>query len=260
VRVTLAPTAGPALTAAAEGAALLWLESPSNPGLDACDIAALAEAAHRGGGLVAVDKSLATPLGQRPLDLGADLSVASDTKARTGHSDLILGHVAARDPALVARLPANGACTGEPSRGPRRSGSTTARSRPRRAAGATGRQRPRHRRRRARPARPRRGALPGPARRPRARPGGAPDAPFRRGPALDLGHEPAADRFVGGLRLVVHAASCGGVQSSAERRARWGGADCPPGLVRLAPASRTPTTWSPTSRQRSIGPRRVPDR
>jgi cystathionine gamma-lyase len=62
------------------------------------------------------------------------------------------------------------------------------------------------------------------------------------------------------LRLVVHATSCGGVQSSAERRARWGGADCPPGLVRLAPASRTPTTWSPTSRQRSIGPRRVPDR
>jgi cystathionine gamma-lyase len=104
VPVTRAPTPGPALTAAAEGAALLWLESPSNPGLDACDIAALAEAAHRGGGLVGVDKSLATPLGQRPLDLGADLSVASDTKARTGHSDLILGHVAARDPALVARL------------------------------------------------------------------------------------------------------------------------------------------------------------
>jgi cystathionine gamma-lyase len=50
---------------------------------------------HARGGLLAVDNTTATPLGQRPLDLGADFSVASDTKALSGHSDLLLGHVAA---------------------------------------------------------------------------------------------------------------------------------------------------------------------
>ena len=54
-------------------------------------------AAHAAGALVAVDNTTATPLGQRPLDLGADLVVASDTKALTGHSDLLLGYVSATD-------------------------------------------------------------------------------------------------------------------------------------------------------------------
>lgn len=80
-----------------EGAALLWIETPSNPELDVCDLSELIDAAHRAGTLVAVDNTTATPLGQKPLELGADFSVASDTKAMTGHNDLILGHVAARD-------------------------------------------------------------------------------------------------------------------------------------------------------------------
>ena len=54
VRVARVATADPALPRLAEGTALVWLESPSNPGLDVCDIAAVATAAHRGGGLVAV--------------------------------------------------------------------------------------------------------------------------------------------------------------------------------------------------------------
>ncbi|HXV92730.1 MAG TPA: PLP-dependent transferase, partial [Pseudonocardia sp.] len=81
-----------------DGAALVLVETPSNPGLDVCDIAAAAEAAHAAGALLAVDNTTATPLGQRPLDLGADLVVASDTKALAGHSDVVLGHVSARDP------------------------------------------------------------------------------------------------------------------------------------------------------------------
>ena len=97
VQVRLAPTAHNAQREQLAGAKLLWLESPTNPGLDVCDIAALCEAAHAVGALVAVDNTTPTPLGQQPLALGADFSVASDTKALTGHSDLILGHVAARD-------------------------------------------------------------------------------------------------------------------------------------------------------------------
>jgi cystathionine gamma-lyase len=104
VQVRLAPTAGNAQREVLAGAKLLWIESPTNPGLEVCDIAALAEAAHLAGALVAVDNTTPTALGQPSLALGADLSMASDTKALTGHSDLILGHVAVRDPALAERL------------------------------------------------------------------------------------------------------------------------------------------------------------
>ncbi len=97
IQVVMAPTANNAQLDHLDGAKLLWLETPSNPNLEICDIAAIAQAAHERGVLVAVDNTTATPLGQQPLALGADFSVASDTKALTGHSDLILGHVAVRD-------------------------------------------------------------------------------------------------------------------------------------------------------------------
>jgi cystathionine gamma-lyase len=87
-----------------KGATLLWIESPSNPTMEVYNIAALSEAAHRAGALVAVDNTTPTPLGQRPLALGADFSVASDTKSMTGHSDLLLGHVAVRDLELRAKI------------------------------------------------------------------------------------------------------------------------------------------------------------
>jgi cystathionine gamma-lyase len=83
-----------------DGARLVWIESPSNPELRDADIPAIVEAAHAAGGLVALDNTLLTPLGQRPLDLGCDFAVYSDTKAMTGHADLLLGHVATRDEAL----------------------------------------------------------------------------------------------------------------------------------------------------------------
>jgi cystathionine gamma-lyase len=69
-----------------------------------CDIAQLSELAHAAGALVAVDNTTATALCQKPLALGADFSLASDTKAMTGHADLLLGHVATRDPALADKL------------------------------------------------------------------------------------------------------------------------------------------------------------
>lgn len=97
VEVRLAPTANDAQGECLEGARLLWIESPSNPLMEICDIRALCDRAHRAGALVAVDSTAATPLGQRALALGADFAVASDTKSMTGHSDILLGHVAVRD-------------------------------------------------------------------------------------------------------------------------------------------------------------------
>jgi cystathionine gamma-lyase len=86
------------------GARLVLLETPSNPQLDVCDVVAVAEAARDAGSLLVVDNTTATPLGQHPLALGADLTIGADTKALTGHSDLLLGHVSTTDDAVYARL------------------------------------------------------------------------------------------------------------------------------------------------------------
>jgi cystathionine gamma-lyase len=80
-----------------DGYRLVLIETPSNPMLDLCDIEAVAAAAHTAGALVVADNTTMTPYGQRPLDLGADLVVAADTKAPNGHSDVLFGHVAGRN-------------------------------------------------------------------------------------------------------------------------------------------------------------------
>lgn len=87
-----------------DGYALVIAETPSNPGLDLCDIAAVAAAAKAAGAIVAVDNTTMTPLGQRPLDLGADLVIASDTKAINGHSDALFGHIATRRADIAAAI------------------------------------------------------------------------------------------------------------------------------------------------------------
>jgi cystathionine gamma-synthase len=87
-----------------EGAALVWIESPTNPMLDVVDLPAVIAVAKRAGALVAVDNTFATPFGQTPLALGADLVVHSGTKLIGGHSDLLLGAVVAADPAFHRRL------------------------------------------------------------------------------------------------------------------------------------------------------------
>jgi cystathionine gamma-lyase len=104
IELRFAPTTDNAQAELLKGARLLFLETPSNPTMDICDIAALSEAAHRAGALVAVDNTTPTPLGQRPLALGADISVASDTKSMTGHSDMLIGHVAVRDAELHQKI------------------------------------------------------------------------------------------------------------------------------------------------------------
>lgn len=234
VEVRLAPTAGDAQLAALEGARLLWLETPSNPELDVCDIRRLAEAAHARGVLVAVDNTLATPLGQRPLDLGADFSVASGTKALSGHGDLLLGYVTTRDAELTAGVrkwrKTVGAIPGPMEAWlAHRSLATLALRVDRQAANALALA----------------GAL---LERPEVtgvRHPGLPSDPSHQVAArqmrrfgsvvsFTLPDRAHAERFLGALRLTSEATSFGSVQSTAERRARWGGDAVEPGFIRFS--------------------------
>lgn len=234
VEVRTAPTGGEGQLSALAGARLLLLETPANPGLDVCDVRALADAAHARGALVAVDNTLATPLGQRPLALGADISVASGTKALTGHGDLLLGYAACRSPERAAALrhwrKTVGAVPGPMEAWlAHRSLATLQLRVDRQAANALEvagalLQRPevsglRH------------PGLPGdPAHTVAAR-------QMRRFGCVvsfTLPGQAHAERFLAALRLVGNATSFGGVRSTAERRGRWGGDTVPDGFIRMS--------------------------
>jgi cystathionine gamma-lyase len=217
-----------------EGARLVFLETPSNPQLDVCDIAAVARCAHAAGALVAVDNTTATPLGQRPLALGADLTVGSDTKALTGHSDVLLGHVSVVDDELYARVKGFRDRTGS-TPGPfeawlgHRSMSTLDLRLARQATNAaavaevlasspavTGIRWPW---RAGDPS----AAL---AARQMLRPNGVVSA--------ELADEAAVATLLSSTRLWTAATSFGGVHSTIDRRAQWGGDAVAPGFVRLS--------------------------
>ena len=82
------------------GAKLIWLETPTNPGLRVVDIATIAELAHANGALCVVDNTFATPYLQQPLVHGADIVVHSSTKYLGGHSDVVGGLVTVNDEAF----------------------------------------------------------------------------------------------------------------------------------------------------------------
>ncbi|HVX05106.1 MAG TPA: aminotransferase class I/II-fold pyridoxal phosphate-dependent enzyme [Rhodanobacteraceae bacterium] len=95
------------------GVALLWAESPSNPRLRVSDLAELAEIAHAGGGRFACDNTFATPVLQRPLELGADIVMHSTTKYFGGHSDVLGGAlVFAKNDDFAERIAARRLLTG----------------------------------------------------------------------------------------------------------------------------------------------------
>lgn len=234
IQVRMAPTAGNAQQQHLQGARLLWLETPSNPGLDVCDIAALAAMAHAAGALVAVDNTTPTVLGQCPLALGADFSVASDTKALTGHSDLILGHVAVRDPAWAERLLAWRTQMGAIP-GPmevwlaHRSLATLDLRLERQCHNALALAR----------------LLAGHASITQVRYPGLPTDPAhalaqrqmrRYGPVLSFvcADRQHAEALLRACQLVYEATSFGGIHTTAERRARWGGDAIPEGFIRLS--------------------------
>ena len=78
------------------GYKLVWVETPSNPGLDLCDLRCVAARARSAGAIVVADNTTPSAFGQRPFDLGADMLISSDTKSVSGHSDNLLGHVSSR--------------------------------------------------------------------------------------------------------------------------------------------------------------------
>jgi cystathionine gamma-lyase len=234
IHTRTAPTANNAQAELLGGAQLLWLETPTNPGMDVCDIRLLADLAHRQGALVAVDNTTPTALGQQPLALGADISVASDTKSLTGHSDLVLGHVAVRDVELAKRIEhwrtLSGSIVGPmeawlalrslatlPLRLERQSQNALAIAEflrthreiravyypglPNHPGHAVARQQMRH---------------------------------FGPVVSFELADRGRAERFLNASNLLVEASSFGGIVSSAERRARWGGDNVSEGFIRLS--------------------------
>jgi cystathionine gamma-lyase len=232
--VRLVPTDTEAIVAACPGARLVWIETPCNPALDVCDIAAVAAAAHAAGARLVVDNTLATPLGQRPLEHGADAVHYSATKSLSGHSDLVLGAVATRDPEWAATLRRHrsqgGAVAGPfeawllqrslPTlalRLARQSDNALALARFLRAAdGVADVRHP--------------GLEDHPAHAVAAR------QMSHFGPlvAFTLADAERAQRFLAALELVAEATSFGGVHSTAERRARWETDDVAPGFIRFS--------------------------
>jgi cystathionine gamma-synthase len=83
-----------------EGAYMLWLESPTNPRLEVADLKRLIRACNKTGVIVGVDNTFATPLNQRPLDMGADMSMNSITKYLAGHSDVLMGSISFNNQSL----------------------------------------------------------------------------------------------------------------------------------------------------------------
>jgi cystathionine gamma-synthase len=86
------------------GSQMLYLESPINPGIEVVDLPKLIAAGKAAGCGVAVDNTLASPMVQNPLAMGADIAIHSVTKYLSGHSDLLLGSTSTNDPALNVRL------------------------------------------------------------------------------------------------------------------------------------------------------------
>ncbi|HEX9551479.1 MAG TPA: aminotransferase class I/II-fold pyridoxal phosphate-dependent enzyme [Candidatus Limnocylindrales bacterium] len=107
LRVRMAPADDTAaLLDAANGADMVWVESIANPLLLVADVPAIATGARERGALTVVDATFATPLRQRPLELGADIVLQSATKFIGGHSDLLLGAAICRDEAHAASVAA----------------------------------------------------------------------------------------------------------------------------------------------------------
>jgi cystathionine gamma-synthase len=210
-----------AVREACTDAALVWLESPTNPALEVADLQACTDAGHAAGATVVVDNTFATPLLQQPLTSGADIVVHSATKFLSGHSDVLLGALVVRDDsvydALKRRRDMTGAVPGSLETWLALRGMRTLHVRMDRAqanARALARRLEEH-------------------------------------PAVDEVRYPgfgaivaivvangaaAADRLTASTSLWVHATSLGGVESTFERRRRWQAepATIPEGLVRMS--------------------------
>ena len=210
-----------AVVKACDDAALVWLESPTNPALEIADIPTITAAAHDAGATVVVDNTFATPLLQRPLDDGVDIVLHSASKYLSGHSDVVMGALVTRDDELYDVLKGRrdlfGAIPGPFEAWLALRGLRTLHLRVERAqANATELAR---------------------------RLAGHPAIAEVRYPGFGgvlaivlAGGAEAADLLTHTTRLWVHATSLGGVESTFERRRRWKteAATIPDALVRMA--------------------------
>lgn len=210
-----------AAESALQGADLLWVESLTNPLLLAADLPALAAASTAAGALCVVDSTFATPILQRPLELGANVVVHSATKYLSGHSDLLLGAAVVRDAALAERLvdtrSTQGALPGSVEAWLALRGLRTLHLRVERAQDNAAEL----------------------ARRLAEHPGVAQVHYPGFGAMVSLevhGDAERATRVTESTRLWVHATSLGGVESSLERRRRWSSesSEVPETLIRLS--------------------------
>jgi cystathionine gamma-synthase len=209
-----------AVVKACDDAALVWLESPTNPAMEVVDLPRIIDAAHRAGANVVVDNTFATPILQQPLDLGADLVVHSATKYIAGHSDLLMGAICTRDDELHGILKGRrdllGAVPGPFEAWLALRGLRTLAIRvetaQRNATELADRLRAHAAVKEVR--------YPG----------------FGGMISIVLADADAADRLTHGTRLWVHATSLGGVESTFERRRRWKvePSTIPDALVRLS--------------------------
>lgn len=222
--------------AACRSCQLVWLESPSNPLLQVADLAAICRAPRPPGATLAVDNTFATPLNQRPLALGADVVVHSATKLIGGHSDLLAGVLAVRDPGqrerYVGARERSGGTPGVLEAYLAVRGARTLALRLERAQANAGELAER---------------LAADRRVEQVRYPGLPDDPGHALARAQLGGfgtivsfvvrggRAAADALCERLELVVHATSLGGVESTIERRGAQAGQEhIPPGLLRLS--------------------------
>ena len=216
------------------GARLLWLETPTNPQLDVCDVAELVRLARAREVLVAVDNTTATAYLQQPLALGADFVVSSDTKALAGHSDLVLGHVATTNPEYATALRTWRTQLGAVP-GPmevwlaHRSLATLALRVTRQCSSA-------QRLAELLATQSAVGSVfyPGLPKHPGHSIAKRQMSAFGGVVSFDLATRARADRFLRSLTIVREATSFGGVHSTAERRARWGGDAISEGFIRFS--------------------------
>ena len=210
-----------ATRAACEDAALVWVESPTNPALEVTDVRAVTEMAHDAGAYVVADNTFATPVLQRPLEDGVDLVLHSATKYLAGHSDALVGAVVTRDEELFdvlkKRRDLAGAVPGTLEAWLALRGLRTLHLRVERAQANA----------RVLVDRLREHLAVEDVRYPGF--GGVVSVVLAQG-------EMAADLLPRKTRLWVHATSLGGVESTLERRRRWRGEapTIPEGLVRLS--------------------------
>jgi cystathionine gamma-lyase len=234
IQTRLVPTRESPRAEVLEGARLLWLESPSNPQLDVCDVAEWVRLAQPRGVTVAVDNTTATAYLQQPLELGAQFVVASDTKALTGHSDLVLGHVATADESQATALrlwrTEHGSIPGPMEVWlAHRSLATVALRMKQQCSSA-------HHLAGFLDAHSAVASVfyPGLPHHPGHATAKRQMQAFGTVVSFDLGTRARAEQFLHSLTLVREATSFGGVHSSAERRARWGGDAISEGFIRFS--------------------------